>query len=175
MFAPGYHDGVAPFGTWVVQRAYVDPAWISDQDINSDVAMLIVVASSINPNAASVESVVGANVLGNSPVAGQTVTVTGYPAGSGGSALVCTARVEDMDGALAFTCPGYVAGTSGGPWVSSTGGGQLVGVIGGLHQGGCSPDVSYTPTFSTSTASLLARAENASQGDVLPAPDSDGC
>ena len=39
-FAPAYHDGVAPYGVWTVQRLYVDPAWSLRHDPHADYAFL---------------------------------------------------------------------------------------------------------------------------------------
>ena len=46
-FAPGYHDGVAPYGVWAVQRIYVDPAWSLRHDPHADYAFL-----QVEPNSA---------------------------------------------------------------------------------------------------------------------------
>ena len=44
VFAPGLHDGFAPYGLWVPTRIHVDPRWISDRDPDHDVAFLRVAA-----------------------------------------------------------------------------------------------------------------------------------
>jgi hypothetical protein len=42
LFVPGYIDGDAPFGTWTVTGAVVDPRWAADGDPDLDVAFLTV-------------------------------------------------------------------------------------------------------------------------------------
>ncbi len=107
------------------------------------------------------------------------VTVVAYPGRVGGRALMCaTITYAHLDYA-GFDCGGFVGGTSGSPWLmdfsTRTHRGRLYGVIGGLHQGGCSPDTSYTAHFDASTARLLARAEQSGPADTVPAAGSDGC
>lgn len=179
VFAPGYAAGVAPFGTWVVTAAYVDPTWVSDQDTADDVAFLVVAPSVTNPTTASVQSVVGANTLGVAPAPGQTVTVTGYPAGTGGTPITCTTPVSYEVTSPAVDCDEFVGGTSGSPWVRSGDTapwfGEITGVIGGPHQGGCSASVSYSAPFTAATAALFARAQRLDTPSVLPVAGPSGC
>jgi V8-like Glu-specific endopeptidase len=167
-FAPGYHDGVSPRGVWAVRQVYVDHAWREDQDPQDDVAILRVAAHGDT----EIEDVTGGSTLGGAPAPGTALTVTGYVAGTGGRALRCTARSYDTDGFPTVDCPGYADGVSGGPWLR---GRRLVGVIGGLHQGGCTADTSYTAAFGAAVQHLLARAERGGPGDNAPLPGSDGC
>jgi hypothetical protein len=151
-FAPGFHDGVSPYGVWTVRRAYVDPAWRGAQDPQHDVAILQVLPH----GAHHIEDVTGANTLAAAPASGTAVTVDGYVAGSGGRPITCTNHAYYTDGYPSFDCDGYAGGVSGGPWLV---GSAVVGVIGGLHQGGCTPSTSYSSAFGTDAAALLARAE----------------
>jgi hypothetical protein len=168
-FAPGYHDGVSPYGVWTVRRAYLDPAWLSGQDPQHDVAVL----EMYRHGGRGVEDATGpAAPLGSAPAPGTTVTVDGYVAGSGGEPITCSAPVYYTDGFPSFDCDGYADGVSGGPWFAA---GSLVGVIGGLHQGGCSPATSYTAAFDPDVAALLTRAEAGGAADLAPIPGGDGC
>ena len=179
VFAPGYADGVAPFGTWVVTAAYVDPDWVNDQDSAADVAFLVVAPSGTNVTAAPVQSVVGANTLGVAPPPGQTVTVTGYPAGAGGTPISCTTGVSYDATSPAVDCDAFVGGTSGSPWVhagdAEPDGGEITGVIGGPYQGGCSADISYSARFTAATAAVFAAAERRDPPSVLPVAGPNGC
>ena len=168
-FAPGYADGRAPYGTWAIRHVYLDPAWRQRQDPRADVAIL-----QLAPRGGrQVEDVTGtAPALGTAPAAGSPVTVDGYVAGVRGRPITCTAPVYYTAGFPSFDCGGYADGVSGGPWLQ---GGQVVGVIGGLHQGGCTPSTSYSAPFGASVAALLRRAEAGGRGDVAPFPGSDGC
>jgi len=166
-FAPGFHDGKSPFGVWAVRRVYVPAAWKASQDPKSDVAILQMATH----GGRHIEDVVGAHPLGV-PSVGAQVTVDGYPAGSGGEAITCTNTLYDTDGYSSFNCHGYVDGVSGGPWYV---GARVVGVTGGLHQGGCTEATSYSAPFGAGTAALLQRAEAGGSSDFAPAAGSDGC
>jgi hypothetical protein len=168
-FAPGYTNGAAPYGVWSVRHAYVDPAWKADRDPQHDIAVLELGARA----GRNVEDVVGpAPRFGAAPPAGTPVTVDGYVAGSGGTPITCTAPVYYTDGYPSFDCGGFADGVSGGPWLA---GGRVVGVTGGLHQGGCTPATTYSAAFGPDGRALLARARAGAPGDVVPIPGSDGC
>jgi hypothetical protein len=168
-FAPGYSDGKSPFGVWDVRRAYVDPAWKDDGDPQHDVAVLVLAARS----GRNVEDLTGrAPALGRAPQAGTRVTVDGYVAGPGGTPITCRAPIRYTHGYPRFGCRGYADGVSGGPWLAD---GRIVGVTGGLHQGGCTPDVSYSSPFGRQVHALLTRARAGGPGDVVPLPGPDGC
>ncbi len=179
VFAPGYVNSKAPSGTWIVTAAYVDRAWKTSQDPSADYAFLTVIPSSTNATAAAVQQVVGAAKVTLQPVPGQRVTVTGYAHGVGGSPLSCTRKVRYTESEPTFDCSGFVDGTSGSPWTSSAAntpvGSTVTGVIGGLNQGGCTADISYSAPFTTSTLTVLHRASTGATPDILPAPGDDQC
>jgi V8-like Glu-specific endopeptidase len=179
VFAPGYANGIAPYGTWVVQRVYADPAWTLTTDPEDDWVFLVVAPAKSNPTADSVQAIVGGNTLGVSTGTGESVTVAGYLSGQDDQPVVCTATVYETAGYPSFDCAGYSGGTSGSPWIvnynSSTGSGEIVAVIGGLNQGGCTPDTSYSSPLGPNAQASLARAATQSRGDLLPAAGGDGC
>ncbi|MFF1608982.1 trypsin-like serine peptidase [Amycolatopsis sp. NPDC058278] len=149
-FAPGYHDGVAPFGTWTVTSVAVAGGWTSSADPDLDFAFLTVRQPG---NPASLESLTGANVLGTNRGFEHRITLTGYP-DTTDSPVVCdgnTTRSGTYQ--LRVACPGFPDGTSGGPWVT---GGAVIGVIGGYQLGGDTPDVSYSAYFDDDIAKLYA-------------------
>ncbi|ADJ43165.1 hypothetical protein AMES_1343 [Amycolatopsis mediterranei S699] len=149
-FAPGYHDGVAPFGMWTVTSVAVAGGWTASADPDLDFAFLTVRQSG---NPASLESLTGANVLGTNRGFEHRITLTGYP-DTTDSPVVCagnTTRSGDYQQRVA--CPGFPDGTSGGPWVT---GGAVIGVIGGYQLGGDTPDVSYSAYFDDDIAKLYA-------------------
>ena len=180
VFAPGYHDGVAPEGAWRVAAAYADPAWVAAQDPGRDLAFLALAPQSGGGGAAEVEDRTGGYRLAAAPPpVGQQVTVVGYGAGTGGRPVRCSAAVGDTTGYPTFACSGFVDGTSGSPWTLGAGPGRagavLAGVIGGLHQGGCTPAVSYSAAFGAWVTVLYQRAASGAPGDTLPTAGSDGC
>ena len=175
VFAPGFHDGVSPYGRWTVTAAYLDPQWLAHQDPRRDFAFLTVARGPAGPRR-SLESVTGANRLGLGAFPGERVTVPAYPAGTDNEPVTCTVPVY-YDGIYpAFNCDPYVGGTSGSPWLAHTfWGPTVVGLIGGLHQGGCYSYTSYSPPLGLHALGTYLRAIRGGPGDVAPAPGSDGC
>ena len=178
-FAPMYHDGTAPFGMWKVVAAYASQRWLHDQDPHQDVAFLAVAPHDRRGKRLEVEDVTGADRLVVSSGFRLRATLVGYPIGSGGRPITCSNEVYDHLGYPGFDCGGYVGGTSGGPWITHldrrTRSGDVAGVIGGLHQGGCTPSISYSPYFDASTAAVYQQAVRHGHGDTLPSAGSDGC
>lgn len=174
-FAPGAVDGHDPYGRWTVTAAYAAPAWVLHHNAQADVAVLVVAPRVIDGHRVEVQDRTGGHPLGTEPAVGTTVRVTGYPFGSSDRAVTCQARVERTAGFPAFPCPGFVAGTSGGPWVTTAGAHAVVGVIGGLHQGGCRPNVSYTTAFTGLAQRVYQAAVARGPTSTLPAPGPDGC
>lgn len=166
-FAPGYSKGAAPKGMWNVSQVYLDPRWVRNQDVDHDYAVLRVTPGFGAPNT-SIEKAVGGGlrVSGSGPRPGETVTTTGYSAGLFDSPTTCTRPTGTENGYATFTCDGFGFGTSGGPWVAH--GNDLVGIIGGPQQGGCSSGVSYTPPFDSSLTDLLRRAKEHGPADTAP-------
>jgi V8-like Glu-specific endopeptidase len=178
-FAPMFHDGTAPFGMWEVVAAYAGRRWVHDRDPRDDVAFLAVAPRIRAGKRTELEDVVGANRLVVSTGFRARATLVGYPIGSGGRPITCSNEVYDHLGYPGFDCGGYVGGTSGGPWITHldrrTRSGDVAGVIGGLHQGGCTPSISYSPYFDASTAAVYQQAVRHGHGDTLPSAGSDGC
>ena len=176
VFAPGYDKGMSPYGTWRVTGAYADAAWVQGRDAHVDVAFLTVAPSIGNPRG-SVEQLVGAATLSVAPPDGTRVTATGYALGLGDSPLHCTAATTTTDGYPTLPCGPLPLGTSGAPWMATGADGRpsLVGVSGGLHQGGCTDAMSYSAPFTSTTAALLARASAGGPADTFPARPGDGC
>ena len=175
-FAPGWRNGNAPYGVWDVTAAYGAPGWVDKQNPHRDYAFLTVADRTINGKSRTLQSVTGAHPLGRTATTGDTVTVIGYGLGSKDEALRCTTHVYLHNGWPAFDCDGFVSGTSGSPWLRKTDRGLVVsGDIGGLHQGGCTPQTSYSPPLGRPAHRALHRAAAAGSGDVFPAPGSDGC
>lgn len=102
--------------------------------------------------------------------------MTGYPAGTDNAPITCRTEVYLTKGFPSFDCSGYVGGTSGSPWLLDTADGpQIVGVIGGLNQGGCVGDTCYSPPLTQVARQVYPLASDHAAGDVAPAPGGDGC
>ena len=170
-FVPGFVGAGGPAGTWTVHAVYLDQRWLAARDPVADYA----IARVGRDGAGSIEALAGPGlVLGRAPNAGTAVTITAYPLGSGGGPIGCRGSTAVASGGFpSMRCAGFDDGTSGGPWRN---GSTLVGLIGGLHGGGC-PDenVSYSPPFDDGVAQLLARAEAGGPADTAPESFDDHC
>ena len=162
-FAPGYHDGTAPYGMWTVTKALVAPDWITGSDPNVDVGFMTVHQDG-NPR--SIESITGANQLGIDRGFGNQITLVGYPDDTE-SPMVCqntTGRQAEYQ--MRVACAGFPDGTSGGPWVVGadpvTGLGTVIGATGGYRLGG-DPDVSYSSYFDKDVQALYRASTSQTQ------------
>ncbi len=152
VYAPFYHSGVRPFGTWRVTSQVFPPDWLPGGTPNSDFAFLTVNGD--------VQARAGAEWLGISSPVPASVTVEGYLLAGG--MTVCTKKpttIEvDSQPELKLTCSGFPNGSSGGPFLvgisKKSGLGTIVGVVGGYQQGGDSSDVEYSAPFGSSVISL---------------------
>jgi V8-like Glu-specific endopeptidase len=176
VFAPGQRGASMPFGLWTVTAAYIEPEWKSRQAQHADVAFLTVAPRIINGRRTEIEQVTGAYQLGSAARSGQRVTVTGYPGGGANYPITCAVSVYMAQGFPSFDCRGFVDGTSGSPWLRVTRhGSQIVGVIGGLNQGGCYDYTSYSSPLATDVDDVYARAMRGAPADVAPQPGGNGC
>ena len=177
LFAPGYVDGHTPEGVWTTTKVWVDPRWVRLQDPQRDFAFLEVAPLRFGGRWHNVEDVTGGEQLGFTPRVGTTVSVPAYPAGVDDAPIDCTARTSRTTGYPTFDCFGYFGGTSGSPFLVSRPGrpSVVVGVIGGLHQGGCYDWNSFSSVFATDTFLTYARAALDTRGDLAPRAGSDGC
>jgi hypothetical protein len=175
-FAPGYHDGIEPFGIWSVVDAYGARGWLAKQAPQRDFAFLVVAPRRHNGHLQRIEQVTGANRLGTAPVSGEQVTVPAYATGHDDNPITCTTRVR-YDGKFpAFNCNPYVDGTSGSPWLHRTGKSwEVVGIIGGPNQGGCNSWTSYSARFGWAALRVEFEAASGFAGSTFPTPGSDGC
>lgn len=178
LFAPGYDKGATPYGTWKVTHAYVDPAWTSRQDPQHDFAFLQVADHVRGGRRVTLQQVTGANRLGSAPRTGRRATDIAYNEGIDDRAISCTVRAYRTGGYPTFSCHGYVGGSSGSPWlvrVPGTSRHLVVGLIGGLHQGGCYEYTSYSSAFGADIHRLWWRAVRHVRPDDVPQAGGDGC
>lgn len=152
-FVPGYHDGIAPFGTWSVTRAVVEPSFRATADPDHDVAFLTVERAGAPP----VEQVVGGYRLVVDPGPVQRVDAIGYPDFADAPQVRSGTTSAHSPTQLELDAHGLYDGTSGGPWLRSdpAGGHDVIGVTGGYEQGGLDPDHSYASYLDASVRALL--------------------
>ncbi|MFH8403968.1 trypsin-like serine peptidase [Streptomyces sp. NPDC018019] len=161
VFAPGYHDGVLPYGAWVPSHIIVDPRWADGRDEDHDVAFLRVRrAHGTGPAGQRVEDLTGAEQIRFSPPGGLPTRTVGYP-DDRESPVDCRNTTTAVPGQLRFDCAGFPNGTSGGPLLTAvapdTGLGTVTGVIGGRDEGG-DEETSYSSWFGPDIAALYRRA-----------------
>ncbi|MFK8844474.1 trypsin-like serine peptidase [Streptomyces sp. Ac-502] len=161
VFAPGYHDGVLPYGVWVPTRIDVDPRWADDRDDAHDVAFVRVRRPhGGGPGAQRVEELTGAERIRFDPPAGLPTRTVGYP-DDRETPVGCQNTTTAVPGQLRFDCAGFPNGTSGGPMLTGvdpdTGLGTVTGAVGGLDEGG-DDATSYSSRFGPDTAALYRRA-----------------
>lgn len=169
-FIAGFRDDAADDDVWHVDAVYMDERWLNDRDPHADFA----IARVSRDAGGSVRTTAGGGFsLGQAPHPGAVVTVTGYGFGVGGGPVSCTAPTSDETGGFpSLPCIGLADGLSGAPWVD---GSTVLGIVGGLHAGGCDEKVSYSPPFDGAIARLLARAEAGGPADTAPSEFDDEC
>ncbi len=158
-FAPGYHDGVAPFGYWNVSGELVAPSWTTSSDPDLDVGFAV----ASQPGATQpIETLTGANTLATGSAFEQAITLTGYPDDAETPAVCQNTTTKQDTYQLRVDCAGFPTGTSGGPWVTGadpkTRLGTVIGVIGGYQDGGEDADTSYSSYFDEDVGALYKQA-----------------
>lgn len=158
-FVPGYHDHVAPYGVWTVNSEFVSPDWISSSDPDEDYGFLVVHRAGTSK---PIESFTGANQLGINRGFTSMVTISGYPNTTDSPVTCQNQTTQQATYQMHIDCPGFPAGTSGGPWVIDsdpiTHLGTVIGVIGGYQLGGDNPDTSYSSYFDADVQHLYDMA-----------------
>ncbi|WP_327354195.1 trypsin-like serine peptidase [Streptomyces sp. NBC_01304] len=154
VFAPGYHDGEAPYGTWKLDKVFQDATWTDDDQESEDADVAF--ATLAPKDGKEIEDVTGATTLDASGRTGDKVTVTGYPS-SEDAPRTCTNTAGKHSGTQQrIDCPDFATGTSGSPWIAKDG--KLVGILGGYQGGGDEDDVSYSIVLGKLTADLYKKA-----------------
>lgn len=168
-FVPRHHDGLKPFGVFPVVRdgVYV-PQEYYDLGEHAGAAYDFAFART-EPNQDGTrlqDAVGGVRLLTGTGYHHLPVRMIGYP-GNAQSPLECWSRTtrwasDDPADPGTFTriaCDAFVGGTSGGPMlVPGWDGWGVIGVIGGYHTGGNTPQISYSAYFGADTRALYLAA-----------------
>uniref|UniRef100_A0AAU2JHP2 Trypsin-like serine protease n=1 Tax=Streptomyces sp. NBC_00049 TaxID=2903617 RepID=A0AAU2JHP2_9ACTN len=154
VFAPGYRDGVAPFGWWKVTGVYLAPGWTDGKDPDDDIAFATVAAVD-GGRTGSVQDLVGGFPVGAGQPDDATVTVIGYPRTVETPLRCANATSLFSETQRRIGCPDLSGGTSGSPWLVD---GALAGVLGGHEGGGTVPEVSYSAVMGDQAVELYREA-----------------
>ncbi|MGW7436383.1 trypsin-like serine peptidase [Streptomyces sp. NPDC054849] len=152
-FAPGYRDGVAPYGIWVPTRIDVDPRWTEDQDPDHDIAFIRLRRPGYPGQ--RLEDVTGAERIAFGTDLPAPARLVGYPNGSEQPLECRNTAVAAGPTQLRLDCADVPNGTSGGPVL--TDGRTLIGVIGG-RDGGGDEETSYSSYFGDDVRALYERS-----------------
>ncbi|MFE3786754.1 trypsin-like serine peptidase [Streptomyces goshikiensis] len=154
VFAPGYRDGVAPYGLWRITGSYIAPEWTDSENPDDDIAFATV-APLGGAEGQNVQDVVGGFRVAVARPDRPTVTVLGYPSNRE-APLRCANVTTLLSGTQRrIDCPDLSGGTSGSPWLVD---GALAGVLGGYEAGGTDPDVSYSAVLGEQALKLYREA-----------------
>lgn len=157
VFAPGYRDGEAPYGTWQLTGVYVAPGWTDGEDPDVDIAFATVAPVDAG-SSERVEDLVGGFPVAARQPAGATVTVIGYPSSEETPLRCANTTALFSPTQRRIECPGLSGGTSGSPWLVD---GALAGVLGGHEGGGTVPEISYSALMGDRAVELYREASAA--------------
>ncbi|MFJ8386531.1 trypsin-like serine peptidase [Streptomyces sp. NPDC094438] len=168
-FVPQYHDGLKPFGIFPITD---DGVYVSQKyyDLGEHAGAAYDFGFAVTePNQDGTrlqDATGGVELLTGTGYFHSPVRMIGYPGGAQ-KPLECwslTTKWASDDPADPGTfpriaCDAFVGGTSGGPMlVPWLGGWAVIGVIGGYHTGGNTPQISYSAYFGAATESLYDAA-----------------
>lgn len=173
-FLAGY-DLLGHYGVWTVTAAYADQDWITRQNPLRDWAILSVAPQMYKGRRVNIEDVTGAFRLGFKSHPGQSILLAGAAAGTTRS-VACRFDIRAYHNYSEFKCGGMGNDMAGAPMLLGPYGHRhILGVVGGLHTGGCRDNVTYAAQFGWSMWVTFARAHSGARSDVLPAANSSRC
>lgn len=161
-YVPKWHLGISPYGIWAVQSVTVARGWQQSQNPNLDFAFLTVAPPP--GTKLPIQRVTGALLLGVDTGYAHPVYVIGYNNTDSKPIGCATKSFKFETTQIEFYCNSFWDGTSGGPWIADfnpvTGGGVVIGDIGGYEQGGNYPWASYSVYYSQSILRLFTQAQH---------------
>ncbi|MEU5432216.1 hypothetical protein AB0G73_02435 [Streptomyces sp. NPDC020719] len=168
-FVPQYHDGLKPFGTFPIRSngVYVSQEYYDlGAHAGAEYDFGFAVTEPNQDGTRLQDAVGGVRLLTGTGYFHAPVRMIGYPGGAQ-KPLECwswTTKWASDDPADPGTfpriaCDAFVGGTSGGPMLVPTfDGWGVIGVIGGYHTGGNTPQISYSAYFGEATRDLYRDA-----------------
>ncbi|GAB3966739.1 hypothetical protein GCM10029978_032570 [Actinoallomurus acanthiterrae] len=165
-FVPQYDAGSSPYGIWTAKALLVHKGWKNGADPDLDFGFVILTKD--KGSGKNVADVTGSNRLTPNTALPENIHVVGYPTSKtpeNDRAIQCdTTAIHRFKYQLAFDCDGYIGGTSGSPWLwqydPAKQQGKVVGVLGGYHRGGDSPQRSYSSLLDHDIANMRDQAES---------------
>ena len=158
-YVPQYHNGLRPYGIWPVKAMLVTSRWKTAHDPDDDFAFLALAMAGTQ----QVQAVTNGLALGLNASYAEAIDVIGYNDSDDQPVRCRTRSFKFRAGQQEFFCHDFWTGTSGGPWITglnpATGTGTVHGVIGGYQEGGRYEWASYSPYFSSPTATLYLAAK----------------
>ncbi|MFC5825095.1 trypsin-like serine peptidase [Nonomuraea insulae] len=163
VFVPAFDDGQRPFGTWVATAMFTTQQWNANEDINFDVAAVVVAPL----NGRTLTDVVGGQGVAFNQARQRQMFAFGYPAADpfdGSELIYCSGRsfndtVMTTDQGLRCNMTG---GSSGGPWFQnfneSTGLGWLNSVNSFTYN--FAPNFMFGPFFGDEAMAVYQAAQN---------------
>jgi V8-like Glu-specific endopeptidase len=177
LFVPGYENGVAPEGEWVVERATTTSQWKNNTDFRYDVAALTMAP---NGSVEEIQEVVGARGIAFNQNSVQTYRSIGHPAAppfNGELMFYCDSDLGYLDSGaspapMAIGCD-MTGGSSGGGWIvedETTGEGFVHSVNSyGYETGGNGyEDTMFGPQMGNVAAAVHEAAGGGAAPDTTP-------
>jgi hypothetical protein len=163
-FAPGYHDGQTPYGTWTAAKTMSTPQWVASEDINYDVG-----AAVVGPlGGKKLTDVVGAQGLQFNGGYNKAMYAFGFPAAApyDGTRLIYCSGTTSKDFLFtkdhSLSC-NMTGGSSGGPWLASFNEATGKGLQASVNSFGYTflPNWMFGPYFGTEVKALYDQAQAA--------------
>ncbi|SEG97939.1 V8-like Glu-specific endopeptidase [Nonomuraea solani] len=163
-FVPAFDDGRRPFGTWVGSRMLTTPQWNANEDINFDIAAVVVAPL----QGRTLTDVVGGQGVAFNQARQRQMFAFGYPAADpfdGSELIYCSGRtfndpIMTQDQGLRCNMTG---GSSGGGWFlnfnEGTGQGMLNSVNSFTYNN--APNFMFGPFFGNEAMAVFQAAQNA--------------
>lgn len=167
MFAPGFHDGLLPYGEYTARRFFVSPQWTGPEGGTEqyDVAFVPVTAATLYGASGAAQPPPGLPAefaAGRDAVPIRDAYVFGYPSEPPYSGLYpsyCAGPVTASRGGVHAPCS-MTAGDSGGPWLAGFDPRSGTGVVAAIstYKLAAHPRVLYGAVLGPQARALYSRA-----------------